>query len=406
MNFVGRLKLAGAAMALMLTAAHAETTYNIASMADFTGPYADTMKDMAGGRVATVAWWNEEVGKSLGIRLILKEYDHRYDPAQVASLWPGIKAELNPIAILGVGAPEAAALQQRLPSDGITLILSTAGLGLSWKSDPWVFHPRPTYAHEAAAFFEWYRKEKGIEEPLKVAVITSEASPAYVDIGKGIEHYAKESPDEAQVVETIFTEIQPTDLTTQIKRVLGKGAQLLDVQTNTAAVVATKRALQALGRTDVPIVMSSHNGLTVSEKAIGDLSQLEGDYEVYGMAMPTNDPTEAHNFYTVLKEKYGMAGNWTVPSLMGINQALVAVRAIEAAAKTVQADKVTGTAVREALLSTPISSSQTFGILSDLHYTNEAPFPTKGATVNIGTVKDGRYTIAVQAVAVPEISKW
>ena len=87
----------------MPTTAFAQTNYNVASLADFTGPYADVMKNLVGGRWAVVAWWNEEVGKGLGVKINMKDFDHRYDAAQVASLWPGIKSELKPIAVLGVG---------------------------------------------------------------------------------------------------------------------------------------------------------------------------------------------------------------------------------------------------------------------------------------------------------------
>jgi branched-chain amino acid transport system substrate-binding protein len=406
MNFYRKWAFASVAAVALAAPAAADTTYNIASLADFTGPYADVMKDLTGARHSAVAWWNAEVGKELGVTLAIKDYDHRYDAAQVASLWPGIKAELDPIIALGVGAPDATALAGRLPSDGVPLIMSTAGYGFGWRPDPWVFNPRATYPHEAAAFFEWYRKEKGIEGPLKIAVITSEASPAYVDIGKGIEKYAHGATDQVELVETVFTEVQPTDLTTQLNRVLRNGAQVIDVQTNTAAVVAAKRALQALGRSDVPIVMSSHNGITASARALGGIGELEGDFEVYGMAMPTDEQTEPKKFYDKLKAEYSMQGEWTVPTVMGLNQTLVALRAIEAAAKTVGPDKVTGQAVREALLSNTISSAQTFGVLSDVTYTNEAPFPTTGITVNIGTVKDGKYVTAADGVPVPTIEKW
>ncbi|MGB3500881.1 MAG: ABC transporter substrate-binding protein [Mesorhizobium sp.] len=406
MTIIGKWLLAGAAATMLSASAQAETTYNIASLADYTGPYADVMKDMAGSRHAAVRWWNAEVGKGLGITLTIKDYDHRYDAAQVASLWPGIKAELNPIIALGVGAPDATALQGRLPNDGVPLIMSTAGYGFGWKPDPWVFNPRATYGHEAAAFFEWYKQDRKIEGPLKIAVVTSEASPAYVDIGKGIEKYAEGAKDQVELVETIFTEVQPTDLTTQLNRVLRNGAQVIDVQTNTAAVVAAKRALQALGRKDVPIVMSSHNGLTASARALGGIAELEGDFEVYGMAMPTDEATEPKKFFDKLKAEFELPGEWTVPTVMGLNQTLVALRAIEAAAKAVGPDKVTGIAVREALLSHKISSADTFGILPDITYTNDAPFPTSGITVNIGTVKDGKYVIAAEGVAVPTVEKW
>ena len=381
----------------MPTTAVAQTTYNVASLADFTGPYADVMKNLVGGRWAVVAWWNEEVGKGLGVKINMKDFDHRYDAAQVASLWPGIKSELKPIAVLGVGGPDVAALQQRLPDDKIPMLMSTAGYGFAWRQDPWIFNPRPTYAHEAAAFYNWYRTKKGITGPLKVAIISSEASPAYVDIHKGANLFASENKDKVEIVETVFTEVQPSDLSTQVSRVVRKGAHILHIQTNTAAVVAAKRALQSL---------SSHNGLPASGTAIGGLAQMEGDFEVYGMAIPGADVTEARKFFDMLTAKYKLTAKWDVTTLMGMNQALVAVRAIEGAVKDVGAGKLTGVAVRDSMLKNPISGKQTFGVLPDLVYTREAPFPLKGLTVNIGTVTGGKYVTAAENVAVPVLNKW
>ncbi len=384
---------AAVAVVALALPASAQTTYNIASIADFTGPYADIMKDLVGARRATVDWWNEEVGKGMGIKIGMKDYDGRYDAAQTASLWPGIKAELNPVAVLGVGGPDVAALQGRLPADKVPMFMSTAAYGFAWKPDPWIFNPRPTYGHEAAAFFEWFRSTRGIKGPLKVAIISSEASPAYVDIAKGAEKFAKDNPDKAEIVETIYT-------------VIRKGAQVIDIQTNTAAVVATKRALQALGKTDIAIMMSSHNGLIASGKAIGGMKDLEGDYEVYGMAVPTDEKTKAHDFQQMVVAKYKAQVTWSVASVMGFNQTLVALRAIEAAARKVGADKVTGEAVRTALMATQLPSDQTFGILPNLTYTNDAPFPVTGLTVNVATIKDGKYVIAAENVPVPAITKW
>ena len=390
----------------MPTTAVAQTNYNVASLADFTGPYADVMKNLVGGRWAVVAWWNEEVGKGLGVKINMKDFDHRYDAAQVASLWPGIKSELKPIAVLGVGGPDVAALQQRLPDDKIPMLMSTAGYGFAWRQDPWIFNPRPTYAHEAAAFYNWYRTKKGITGPLKVAIISSEASPAYVDIHKGANLYASENKDKVEIVETVFTEVQPSDLSTQVSRVVRKGAHILHIQTNTAAVVAAKRALQSIGRKDIPIMLSSHNGLPASGTAIGGLAQMEGDFEVYGMAIPGADVTEARKFFDMLTAKYKLTAKWDVTTLMGMNQALVAVRAIEGAVKDVGAGKLTGVAVRDSMLKNPISGKQTFGVLPDLVYTREAPFPLKGLTVNIGTVTGGKYVTAAENVAVPVLNKW
>ncbi len=394
-----------AAWALPPAGATAQTTYNMASMADFTGPYADVMKDIIGSRRPIVDWWNAEVGQKLGIKLAFKDYDHRYDAAQVASLWPGIKAELNPVLVLGLGGPDVAALQGRLPGDKTPMIMSTAGYGFAWKPDPWIFNPRPTYSHEAVAFYNWFREKRGGSGPLKVAIISSEASPAYIDQQKGIEKYAKDNPDKLEVVESVFTEVQPTDLTTQISRVLRKGAEVISIQTNTAAVVAAKRAMQALGK-NVPILMSSHNGMFDSGRAMGDIKQMEGDYEVYAMAVPTDDKTPARTFFDMLASKHNMKAQWSVTTIQGMGQVLVALRAVEATAKRVGADKVTGEAIRETMLTTPIASDQIFGTFSDLKFTKEAPFPVAGVTVGIGTIKDGKYAAAARNAPVPTLNKW
>lgn len=408
-DFIGTWAATAASIGLVprIAFGQAQTaTYNICSFCDFSGPYADIMGDLAGARHAVLDWWNGEVGPKIGIKLNYKAYDHRYDTAQVASLWPGIKSELKPILVLGVGGPDVAALQERLPDDKIIMLMPTAGYGYAWRTNPWIYNPRATYPHEATAFFEWYRTQKrGGDAPLKIAIMSSEASPAYIDIAKGTQAYAKENPKKLQVVEVVFTEVQPTDLTTQVNRVVRAGAEVIQIQTNTAVVVATKRALQAIGKR-VPIVLSSHNGLQASGKAVGGITQMEGDFEVYGMALPTEEKTEARGFYEVLKEKVGFKGGWTVPTVMGLSQGLASVRLVEHAAQRFGAGKLDGPKMREALVSQPILSKKTFGVLPDLHFTTDAPFPTSNLRVNIGTVANGKYVTAMRDVPVPELKKW
>lgn len=397
--------LVAAALCLGGTA-QAQTTYNVAGMADFTGPYADVMKEWTGCRRAVFDWWNDEVGKGQGVALRVKDYDTRYDVAQVASLWPGIKSELNPVAVLGVGGPETSALQQRLPNDKVPLILSTAGYGFAWKGDNWVFNARATYPHEAAAFYTWLQKKSGSTAPIKVGVISSEVSPAYVDIHKGTEKFAKDNPTIIEVVETIYTEAQPTDLTQQVNRLVRKGATVLQVFNNTASVVATRRALQSLGKSNIPIVVTAHNGLQSSGKALGDLSQMEGSYEVYGMAMPSEDATPTRAFFEKLRTQYKAQSTYSSSCIMGMSQAMMAARAVEQVVKTKGAGGVTGEEVRAALLSTPMPTERSFGILPNIKFNNDAPFPTSGIAVNIGTVEKGKYKIVEQNVPVPVLNKW
>jgi len=385
--------------------ANAQTTYHLAMLADYSGPYADVTPFFVPARVAVVDWWNAEVGAKLGVKLAYKTYDTRYDAAQTASLWPGIKSELRPIAVLGLGGPDVAALGQRLPDDQVPLLMPSGGYGFAWKPDSWVINPRPTNAHEAIAAIKWLKAQRGGSQPIKIAIVSSEASPSYLDVARGIERYAKDNPGEVQIVETIFTDVQPTDLTTQIRRVARAGAEVISIQTNTAVVVATKRALQALG-TKIPVVTTSHNGLLTSGKALGGLNQMEGDYEAYGMATASDEDTPARRFYEKLKSEYKLATPWNIVSITGIAQSLYSVRAIEHAVKKFGVSGLTGAKVRDALFAEPIRSEETFGILPTLKFSKEAPFPVEGLKVNIATVKSGKYINAASNVEIPLVSKW
>ncbi len=392
---------------LLIATAHAQTTtVNVAAIADFTGPYANVMSQMQGARLAVIEWWNKEIGSKLNAQIVVKTFDTRYDVAQTASLWPGIKAEVKPALVLGLGGPDAAALQQRLPEDKVPMLLSTATYGFGWKPNQWVLNLRPTYAHEAAGFLEWFRTTKlQGKRPVKVAIITSESTPAYADIAKGLQTYTKANPDKATFVEAIWTEVQPADLTLAVRRLVNAGTDVIVIQTNTAQAVATKRALQALGK-NVPIMLSLHNGVVGSSKALGDPNGFAGDFEVGAIADASEDDTTARKFYSMLQEKHGLKSGWNAMTIMGLGQSVVAVRAIEATIKAKGAGKVTGEAVRETLMNSQFTSNDLMGILPGVDFSNDTPFPTGTAKVNIATMKDGKVVRAAADVNVPVVPKW
>jgi branched-chain amino acid transport system substrate-binding protein len=404
-HLVSRSLVLAAGLAFGSTA-WSQTTINVAAFADFAGPYANVMNDMQGGRLAVVDWWNKEVGEKLNVRIAVKTYDTRYDVAQTASLWPGIKAELKPAILLGLGGPDAAALQQRLPEDKIPMLFGTAAYGFGWKPGQWALNVRPTYPHEAAGFLEWFRTTRlEGKRPVKVAIITSEATPAYADMAKGLQAYAKAQPEKATFVEAVWTEVQPADLTLQVRRLANAGTDVIVIQTNTAQAVATKRALQALGK-NIPIMLSLHNGVLGSSKALGNPNGFAGDYEVGAIADASEDDTPARKFYAMLQSKYGLKSNWNSMTMLGLGQTIVAVRAIEAAVKAKGATGVTGEAVHAALMGTQFTGAELMGVLPGVDFSPENPFPTGTARVNVATLKDGKVARVAADAAVPAIPKW
>ncbi len=199
--------------------------------------------------------------------------------------------------------------------------------------------------------------------------------------------------------------MQPTDLTLQVRRLANAGTDVIVIQTNTAQAVATKRALQALGK-NIPIVLSLHNGLAGSSRALGDANGFAGDFEVGAIADASEDDTTARQFYRMLQDKHGLKSGWNAMTTLGLGQSIVAVRAIEAAVKAKGADKVTGEAVHAALLGAPFVPTELMGLLPGVDFSVDSPFPTGSAKVNVATMKDGKVVRVAGDVAVPTVPKW
>ncbi|MDO9433916.1 ABC transporter substrate-binding protein [Hydrogenophaga sp.] len=397
--------LAGIATSAALPAS-AQTVYQIPALSDYSGPFAAIMPMVGPGREGVVNWWNAEVGAKMGVRLDLKTYDTRYDTAQTASLWPGVLAT-KPIIGLSLGGPDTSALQARLPTDKVPMILGSAANGFGWRPNQWVLATRPTFVHEVSGFIDWFQKTKTPGRPVKVAMFTTEASPTFADMGKGIIAYAKANPNVVTLVEMVYVEPQPADVTLQLRRVLNAGAEVVLVPSNIQQAVAVKRAMQALGK-NVPIAYSLQNSPAMLQKLLGNMAAMDGDYEVHAGVIATEEDTEAKKFYDMLVAKYGMKAPWHSITTIGINQTLVLVRAVEAAAKKNGGDKLTGEMVYNTLIDTHFPAKDFFGFTGggDIDFSADTPFPIKDPRVNIGQVVGGKLTTVAKGVPIPKLSKW
>lgn len=405
-TLLARVALAGAAVATA-SPALSQTVYQIPSLSDFSGPFAAVMPFFGGARESVLSWWNAEHGAKLGVKLELKPYDTRYDTSQTASLWPGVLASTKPIVGFALGGPDTAALQQRLPNDKVPLILGSASNGFGWRPNQWVMSTRPTFVHEISGFIEWFQKNKaGGNRPVKVAMFTSEASPSFADMGKGVTAYAKANPRIVELVEMVYVEPQPADVTLQLRRVLNAGAEVVLVPASIQQAVAVKRAMQTLGK-NVPLMFSAHNALTVLEKAMGGIAAMEGDYEAHASVVTGVDDSEARKFYDMLVAKHGLKAPWHAFTGMGIGQALVLVRGVEATARKHGGDKLTGELVHRTLLDTTFPAKEFFGFTGgDIDFSLEAPFPLADPRINVGQVTGGKLRTVAAGVPVPKLTKW
>ena len=379
--------------------------YTVTCSVDYTGPYGVIMPQFETSREAFFAWWNETKGKELGITVKSKAYDMRYDPSVVASTWPGILTGDKPIAHMGLGGPDVAALMKRLPDDKVPMIMSTATYGFIWLPDMWVFQPRPTYAHEAAGFFNWVHQNQIKDRPIKIGSISSKVAPAYVDMIDGLESFCTATPW-AECVGTEWIQMKPVSLVSEVRRLSRKKPDFIWIPTNTTHVIGTIKAQKELS-IHIPILGATHDGLQMSTVASKDINLLEGHYDS-GAVDPAVDPNvPGAKIYDEYCKKLGLETAWNVVAVQAAIMEIMTLRAVERAAAAVGADNITGEAMYNAMYAAPFTEDDLLGLASTLTFTKEAPFSTQDLKVKATTIKDGKQMLVSDDwIPVPAIPKW
>jgi len=387
-----------------------DTKYKVPVISDFTGSWAQLFKAWVPMQKAVFAWWNNTEGKRLGVELDLKHYDGRYDSSVIASMWPGILAECKPIIALGGGGADVAALQQRLPRDKVPVIYGTATYGYGWLPNQWLFQARPLYVQEWLAAMMWYAEQHPEKRPLRVAFLSCQIAAA-LDIVKGIEKYVSdvlEPKGLAKIVAKEYTDTNPVDTSSQVKKIVDAKADLVLGVVTPAMSSAYIRACDLYG-VNIPTIGSPHHTIWAFGKAMKTYKPFEGHLVVAAHAPVTDKNSKAYEFYKLLVEKYGLKKNSYNPyTMMALNQSILAVRAVEHAVKKVGAANLTGQAVYDAILAKPFTEEELMCALPTLQFTKEAPFSTGEPKVMIETVKNGEYTLAApEWIPVPaDVEKW
>lgn len=395
---------------LMSSPARALTTYKVPVISDFTGAYAELFKAWIPMQKAVFSWWNETSGKDLGIKLELKHYDSRYDATVVASMWPGILAECKPILALGAGGPDVAALQQRLPKDKVPVYYGTAAYGYAWLPNQWIFQVRPTYLHEMAAALNWYIRQHPEKRPVRLGQMVANITAA-INLFDGFDKYVKENLEPkglCVVAAKEFMDINPVDVSSQVRKMIEAKVDILVGPITTGLSTAYIRGCQLHG-VNIPTIASPHHTIWPFARAMKTYEPFEGHLVVAGHASITNKKNQAYQFFQTLSERSGLPEKlWNVMTIMALNQSILAVRAVEHAAKKVGPDNLNGQAVYDAMFEGPFTSDELMGSLPTLNFTKEAPFPLGDLKVIIETVKDGKYVMAdPDWVPVPsDVKKW
>jgi ABC-type branched-subunit amino acid transport system substrate-binding protein len=212
----------------------------------------------------------------------------------------------------------------------------------------------------------------------------------------------------AKVVTEQWIELQPVDVSSQLKTIIDKKADIIFGIGNTTMAAAAIRAMQALG-VNIPTVAAPHHTIWPLAMAMKSYKAWEGHYVVGAVASSAETDSPAYQFFKVLQKEYKLPDKmWSPPGMMGLTQGILMVRMVEHAAKKVGGANLTGQAIYDAIYQAPFTEEELMGILPTQEFTKDAPFATKDLKVKITTVRDGKYQLAAPGwVPVPpDVKKW
>jgi hypothetical protein len=374
--------------------------YVMTASSDFTGPFADVTPGAMSGVRAVTAWWNDTKGKELGVNVEIRIYDMHYDSSVVAKTWPSILSKDHPIIHLGYGTPDLITLMKRLPGDKVPLLMGTAMVGLVWQPNGWHFSIRPTYSHEFAGLLSYLQQKKGAK--LKIGAISTQTAAGFVDQVKGVQKFAADNSDRFEVLDVQWVDTSPVSVANEVRTLVRQQPDVLLVGGTTAQVIQTGKALRELGAS-VPIICSTHNGLTEVAKGI-DLKEIEGSYSVFAFAPDNQETLPIRDAYT----KYHTGqGSWGMATAASAYQTIVALRILERAIAKVGRDQVNGQAMYDAMMESSFTEAELLGALPDIKFDKSAPFPVGNIKVKAQIVRDGKIVpLSNDWMPVPELSKW
>jgi branched-chain amino acid transport system substrate-binding protein len=239
-------------------------------------------------------------------------------------------------------------------------------VGLVWKPNGWHFSFRPTYSHEFVGLLNHLQEKKGGK--LTIGAISTQTAAGFVDQVKGVQKFAETNPDRFTVLDVQWVDASPVSVVNEVRTLVRQQPDVILVGGTTAQVVATGKALRELGA-NIPIIMSTHNGLTEVAKGI-DLKEIEGSYSAFAFAPDNQEALPVRDLYT----KYHTgAGNWGIAAAQSSYQALLALRVLEQAIAKGGKDAVTGQAMYDAMLGADYSEASLMGSLPDIKFDTTAP---------------------------------
>jgi branched-chain amino acid transport system substrate-binding protein len=374
--------------------------YTICNFGDYSGPYAQNGPRYEHAQRIVYGWWNDTKGKEIGVRLVFKTYDHKYEPATQTTLYNKAKVSEEPLAILTHGGGCAIALSELLIEDKIPGMNICGGYGFMNKAHGWLFTPSSTYDHHMAAVTDYWLDNWTESRPMRVAMALA-SNVAAKDLYEGIENYFASREDGIDFVATEWLPQGTTEALAPVKRLVADNPDYIWSLSDIPSEAAVITALHDLGLgEEIPCVHPQYAGLELLAEVL-PRDMLEGEWE--GNCFDcTNLEVEGAKIFSANKDKYAPKAEYTADVAQGMVSAFIVCDAVERATAKVGADKLTNQAIYDEL------DAGTFdgrGITKEIQF--DPLNRLAGVSYGIGfQVQNGKTVAATPWVKIPSIKPW
>jgi branched-chain amino acid transport system substrate-binding protein len=315
-------------------------SFNIALVADLTGPYAPIVGPFAPGCEDGIRYVNEELGGIDGVKLKLIVRDNTGKVAlglqQYAEL---VEMKPKPFFIAYMHSPTAEAVREKHMADGVIGFCNSSGPDLYPQANSYGWYA--LYPEQLAVAAKWAKDNFKEKRNLKVGILTWDTAygrsvlvPEFFDYCKNIG---------VDIVANELFGVRDADVTTQMIRIRAKNPDWLLTNTTAAAPMIIMKAAKELGM-DIKLLngyggdwASVRMGPELFEGCITVMNQVSFDDEKhFGMKRIL----EYMSLYKRgIKEKTG-------PYVAGWQYALVVHKVVKDAVAKVGWDKLDLTAIK------------------------------------------------------------
>jgi len=344
------------------SAADAPKEYIMPTFIDGSGVYAELYTTtVLPAAQAAYEGWNRETGEKLGIKVVNKVYDTRYDFSEAANLYDRCVISDKPVAINSLVSPATLANLKKFAVNK-TPAIQWFGYGGMHLEGSWAFLPGRAYVIHYASAIEWLAT-KNWKESRKPRVAFAIFSGVYGKDTMGIMEPWLKQYDKIEYVGAFWHDTKPVDLSGYVRDLMKSKPDYVMLSTTSVSLSAYYNALKELGYLGKVVnVHPCYQGLDVVGRVLG-FENVEGDFSVASANAGTG--TKAHEYFTKYASKYYSGAFWGATTVAYSAGTYMLLSAITKAAKKVGSSNVTGQAVYDQLEGQEFSADQLAGIASD-----------------------------------------